>query len=499
MITKSPLKFLISFTTFYFFSINIVFAQVGVGTTTPRGALEVSSSTQGFVFPNVSLTDINTETVVNPQGGAIPAGTVVYNTATAGTAPNNVAPGLYFWNGSRWISFAGSPGGLDWSLQGNSGTNNGTDFLGTTDAEPLVVKVNNIERIRMGTTETVVNEDAQNYDFRVEGTNETHMLFVDSSDDHVYIRAASPFPTVDMFASVAAANDYPINGYASGTGWGLYGQNDETSGGGYGAVGISYNSDDGHGVGGVANGGTVVTSVVGFATGVVGNGSEIGVYGQTTNTSGERYGGYFVGGDISTSTTPLALIAGDDGTDKFGGYFDGNSDNNSGGGGGNAGEDYAFVGIRTGGTTYKIVGTGSNSTMVNHEGQKRVLFSPEAPEILFQDFGTAKLVNGEAYITIDPILAENIYVDETHPLKVFIQLEGDCKGVYVTDKSGDGFRVKELQGGNSNIDFSWQLVATRANTMVNGEVFSKHVDVRFPVGPNKIKHKETEQISKKNN
>jgi hypothetical protein len=31
----------------------------------------------------------------------------VYNTATAGTAPNNVVPGYYYWNGSAWIQISG--------------------------------------------------------------------------------------------------------------------------------------------------------------------------------------------------------------------------------------------------------------------------------------------------------------------------------------------------------------------------------------------------------
>lgn len=487
-------KYLLIFTYIVCFS---SFAQVGVGTLTPNGALDVSSSTHGIVPPRVQLTSTLVEApVTNPTGSALVPGTFVWNILAAGTSPNNVGPGLYYWDGSRWVAFSGSPGGFDWSLKGNSGTNDGTDFLGTTDAEPLVIKVNSTERIRMGTAETVINEDAQNYDFRVEGTGETEMFFVDASANHVHIRAASPFPTVDMFSSVSVPDDFPINGYASGTGWGLYGENNETTGGGFGAVGISYDSDGGNGIGGVANGTTTVSSVSGFATGVIGNGSEIGVLGQSTNTTGERYGGYFIGGDVTSSTTPLALLAGADANGTFGGYFDGNQDNNSGGGGPNSGEDYAYVGARIGGTTYKILGTGSNSTMVNHEGEKRVLFSPEAPEILFQDFGVGKLVNGEVYIKIDDILKNNIFVDEKHPLKVFIQLEGDCNGVFVTDKSSNGFRVKELRNGSSNISFSWQLVANRSDTILNGEVFSKHVDVRFPIGPNKIKHKDLKKTTK---
>ena len=121
--------------------------------------------------------------------------------------------------------------------------------------------------------------------------------------------------------------------------------------------------------------------------------------------------------------------------------------------------------------------------------ERRILFAPEAPEILFQDYGIGKLKNGVAEIEIDPILSKNIYVDEKHPLKVFIQLEGDCKGVYVTNKSANGFTVKELQNGNSNVDFSWQIVATRADMLDStGNVHSKHVDVRFPIGPGPIEH-----------
>jgi hypothetical protein len=83
-----------------------VSAQVGIGTVTPRGALDINSSTNGFVPPQVALTAVNVATpIVNPQGGALATGTIVYNTATAGTNPNNVTPGYYFWNGTNWIKF----------------------------------------------------------------------------------------------------------------------------------------------------------------------------------------------------------------------------------------------------------------------------------------------------------------------------------------------------------------------------------------------------------
>jgi hypothetical protein len=90
-------------------------AQVGIGTTTPRGAFEINSSTNGFVPPQVALTSVSVSSpVVNPQtAGAPVAGTIVYNTATAGTSPNNVTPGYYFWNGTVWTKLAAEDTSLD--------------------------------------------------------------------------------------------------------------------------------------------------------------------------------------------------------------------------------------------------------------------------------------------------------------------------------------------------------------------------------------------------
>ena len=138
---------------FIVFSISTINAQVGIGTTTPAGALDLNptiATNYGFVAPRIALTStILQAPVVNPQTGVIPAGTVVYNTVTAGVAPNNVGPGLYYWNGTKWIAFAGSPGGLDWSLLGNGSTNIATDFIGTTDAVDFATRTNNVERMRV--------------------------------------------------------------------------------------------------------------------------------------------------------------------------------------------------------------------------------------------------------------------------------------------------------------------------------------------------------------
>lgn len=448
-----------------FFSTLGTFAQVGVGTTTPNGALDVSSTTNGFVPPRVALTAINVQApVLNPQGGAIPAGTIVWNTATAGTSPNNVAPGLYYWNGTRWVAFAGSPGGLDWSLTGNSGTTAGTNFLGTTDAQDLRFHTNGTVRARILSTGTI-------------GINDVGTAF-----SQVTVTGAG---TNDAVAGIA--NDNIANAF--------WGRNVHASG--TTIIGAS------NGLGGVypTNG-----------AGVAGSGTNSsGIYGSTGNGTpnnsshnGNHAGGFTLDSDNNPATSNSSAFAQLAGKDEqtvpdiaapsrrilYGGYFIGGT--------AAGGQSYSYVGLKynhnnnanaTGGTDYKVVGNGSNSTLILDEDREpRVLFSPEAPEILFQDFGTGKLVNGEAIINLDPLLTKSIHVSKKHPLKVFIQLEGNCNGVYVTNKTAEGFKVVELNNGTSNVSFSWQIVASRADSKdENGNITSEHVGLRFPYGPKPLK------------
>ncbi|EDO26004.1 predicted protein, partial [Nematostella vectensis] len=136
----------------------MILGQVGIGTTSPNGALEISSTNQGLIIPRVSLIASNvSQPVINPNGSQILSGTMVYNTATAGTSPNNVIPGFYFWDGSKWlrVTTQTSTSNTDWSITGNTGTTAGTNFIGTSDATDLVTKTDNAERMRITATGNV--------------------------------------------------------------------------------------------------------------------------------------------------------------------------------------------------------------------------------------------------------------------------------------------------------------------------------------------------------
>jgi len=114
--------------------------------------LDVSSTNTGMLIPRVALTASNAATPITTPATSL----LVYNTATAGTAPNNVTPGFYYWNGSAWIAIlanAGTTGG--WSLAGNSGTDASINFLGTTDDKAVLFKSNNANYAQMGSRQTL--------------------------------------------------------------------------------------------------------------------------------------------------------------------------------------------------------------------------------------------------------------------------------------------------------------------------------------------------------
>ena len=82
------------------------FAQVGISSATSftpdtNSILDASSTTKGVLLPRVALTSTITLAPITGTSTA-PESLFVYNTSTAGTSPNNVTPGFYFWTGSLW-------------------------------------------------------------------------------------------------------------------------------------------------------------------------------------------------------------------------------------------------------------------------------------------------------------------------------------------------------------------------------------------------------------
>lgn len=95
-------------------------AQVNIGANTAPNAnamLEISGNTQGLLLPRVALAST---TSFAPLLAHV-TGMTVYNTATAGTAPNNVTPGYYYNDGTQWIKILSQvSGATEWYLSGTT-------------------------------------------------------------------------------------------------------------------------------------------------------------------------------------------------------------------------------------------------------------------------------------------------------------------------------------------------------------------------------------------
>lgn len=554
----------------------------------------------GLLVPRMALTATNaTAPVVAPATSLL-----VYNTATAGVAPNNVTPGYYYWNGTVWVRFAATGDG--WLVTGNAGTVAGTNFIGTTDAVDWVIKTGGSaaanERARvLSAGKVVVNNVGVGA-----STNDVFSVYADGTTNGTTAntsalgtRAINGYTSTGFgvagFTSGTIGTTFGLYGFANaatGTangirgegnapnsiaiaaigntsavaiptatvGRGVYGQLNGTLAGtaigiaSQGTIGATMTTGDARGMNGSSPSDNGI-GVAGFATTAATTGFPDGVYGQAAastgfgvealNTaaqgtglivSGNNAAGTFlingsgisangsgvgtlsiaktgasgvgvvgVGNNLVGSIFTPAVGCGVAGTGANYGVIgfatttqntNGNNNSAFNGVAASAGgyfevqaagtaQTWAYVGVRdNGGVNRKIIGPGTVNTVVQDLGGRPVALScPEAPENLFQDYGSGALINGRAHVVIDPILARNIVVSDAHPLRVFVQLEGDCAGVYVTNKSATGFDVVELNGGNSNVPFSYSLTANRADETNPDGTVAHYSAERFAPAP----------------
>ena len=106
--------------------------------------------------------------------------------------------------------------------------------------------------------------------------------------------------------------------------------------------------------------------------------------------------------------------------------------------------------------------TGSMSADVPVDGgaRKVALYAVEAPDNWFEDAGSGQLSNGSARIELDPTFAQTVNTGMNY--HVFLTPNGDCKGLYVSQKSATSFEVHELGGGTSSIAFDYRIMAKRS-------------------------------------
>jgi hypothetical protein len=100
-----------------------------------------------------------------------------------------------------------------------------------------------------------------------------------------------------------------------------------------------------------------------------------------------------------------------------------------------------------------------SSTAKLQNGREVALYAVESPENWFEDFGSAELKSGVAWVALDASFGEA--TNAAIAYHVFLTPNGDSNGLYVARKTATGFEVREHAGGDSNVAFDYRIVVRR--------------------------------------
>lgn len=431
--------------------------NVGINATgaapAPSAMLDVASTTAGMLVPRM--------TAAQRTAIAAPAtGLLVYQTDASGGIPAN-----HFWSfdGTVWRPLFTDRTG--WGLRGNAGTVATTNFLGTTDNVALRIRTNNTERFEFSTAGPL------------------RAFANGTATAPAYSWTANP--GTGMFQQAANVIGFSTNGTRRMTimANGRVGVNTDLI---TAQFTVEASSAPPAPVAAILGNGLDRTGVLGYST----DAYHFGILGNNYNPVGTGVVGVGNGQPIPYPTDGSGGAFAGFNTGVYARFFAYDAAGQAIYGHHTATANWR-VGYWNGTNYFKIIGTGTASTVVKDTEDRLVtMYCPEAPEILFQDYGVGQLENGYARIDLDPILSRNIIVNDEHPMKVFIQLEGECNGVYVTNKSQYGFDVRELGGGTSDVPFAWSIVATRGDeefSLPDGTVRTATYRARFGPAPEPLK------------
>ncbi|MFZ1368838.1 MAG: hypothetical protein WAR78_00565, partial [Ferruginibacter sp.] len=123
------------------FCLDIAAQNIGIGTNTPDNSaiLDIKSNTKGLLIPRMNSAAV--EAIVNPAKGLL----------VLDTAKNQLMVNMGTAAVPNWQTIVASSG---WSLSGNSDIDPATNFIGTLDAKPFIIRVNNV---RSGYVDTITN------------------------------------------------------------------------------------------------------------------------------------------------------------------------------------------------------------------------------------------------------------------------------------------------------------------------------------------------------
>lgn len=453
--------------------------RLGVGTAAPSQKLHVSDPTT----PNTATIRVS--------------GLANTTTLALGTAPFTSlmvdANGIFYRGGTT-----GSPG-TAWNTLGNAGTAAATNFVGSTDNVDIVFRTNNTEAFRMTNGQKLligVNTPTAPTTQKLEvfaasgdaiyGRSpniggwlgyETNFSFGTPAQNllgaGVYATNNAAGYTSSFFSSSGSAT-LPANINYSNVWMANYNQADNAS--------STFNSTASYNQLNVTNsalGGTQI-ALRGFSE----RGNTAGNPGYTNGVQG------IADAQFQDAIGVQGLAYSSSGGVSTGGYFEGLNYLGTS-------FAYAYVGGTINGlTARKIIGTGAVSEIIPTAKHGRVtLTAPESPEYWYQDYGSVKMINGKAHVSLDPILADVVFINEENPIRVFCTPVDMLyfNGVTIVNQTPTGFDLVELNGGTHSGKLDYQLILKPKTNYGEG---------RFPQapGPSYLKgEKEPATAKAKNN
>jgi hypothetical protein len=383
---------------------------VGIGTVSSAKLSVLSSSTNAAIVGSTS----------DAAGIAIQGQTT--DTSGGGTAVVGILSGT---SGTAIVGQAGATSGSTVGVNGTNASDAGTAVLG--QASSATGETNGVRGTSASSDGTGVsgeNTATTGANWGVSGTV--------ASDGGTGVLGTS---------NATTGTNWGVYGIDNSTdGFGVQGQANATSGLNYGVLGFT-SSGGGHGVAG-SN-----ADISGLGTSLSGTGS--GVWGDTVNGTV---------GVLATADGNEALAAYNNASNVATMFVENQEDSTN--------SSIVFATFSAFGGFCDIFVSGNlqcSGSVGGHAvvgGSKDVaLYSVQAAENWMEDAGSGQLHNGVALVTLDAEYAQTVNTGMDY--HVFLTPNGDCKGLYVTQKSGNSFEVHELGGGASSIAFDYRIMARR--------------------------------------
>ena len=348
------------------------------------------------------------------------------------------------WNGSAWVCAT-----ISTSTATITGIKAGTDLTGGGTTGAVTLNLDTTKVPLLNAANTFFGTQTVNGDLSASGTLAGSSVFVSNP-------------------SAAATTLYSLASATTGAGWGVEGITASGDPSAYGVFGFA-------------------SAATGSGIGVYGNtqsASGVGIMGQVGSPSQEKLNypdvsagiwgdtGFPVPESVDNSLgSPADVAVLGTADNSFAGWFENNSptvatlvarnDYVAG---------YPFFAEAQGGKAYCFVDfngslscTGTKNAVVPIDGGRRkvAMSAIESPVNWFEDAGSAQLVNGTAIVQLDSDFIQTVNTGMEY--KVFPVPNGDCKGLYVTNKTVSSFEVRELGGGASSVRFDYRIMALRKN------------------------------------